>query len=84
MIFLKPPKFSRSARIRENGHFLPANSFHIRKQYLTGEDGPLTVGMNTEGGGRNAMQDPMVMGDAMKGQVTNMLPMIVIGGLVRN
>ena len=68
--------------IRENGHFLPANSFHIRKQYLTGEDGPLTAGKDTEGAVRNPMQDPMQMGDALKGQVTNMLPMIVIGGYV--
>merc|ERR1712130_224767 len=71
-----------SQLIRENGHYLPANSFHIRKQHLTSEEGPLTVGMNTEGAVRNPMQDPMQMGDALKGQMTNMLPMIVIGGWV--
>jgi len=72
----------KSQLIRENGHYLPANSFHIRKQHLTSEEGPLTVGMNTEGAVRNPMQDPMQMGDALKGQMTNMLPMIVIGGWV--
>lgn len=72
----------KSAVLRENGRFLPANSFLIRKQYLTGDEGPLTVGMNTEGTARNPMQDPTQMGDMMKGQVMNILPMMVMGGWV--
>ena len=70
----------RSNLLRENGHLLPENSYHIRKQYLTDENGPLTIGRDTEREVRNPMQDPMQMGDQLKGQMTNMLPMIVIGG----
>jgi hypothetical protein len=70
----------RSALLRENGHFLPANSFEIRKRHLIGEQGALTIGKDTEGAVKNPMQDPSMMGDQLKGQMTNMLPMIVIGG----
>jgi len=72
----------RSALLRENGHFLPANSFEIRKRHLIGEQGALTIGKDTEGAVKNPMQDPSMMGDQLKGQMTNMLPMIVIGGWV--
>jgi len=72
----------KSNLLRENGHLLPENSYHIRKQYLTDENGPLTIGRDTEREVRNPMQDPMQMGDQLKGQMTNMLPMIVIGGWV--
>ena len=66
--------------LRENGHYLPEQAFYLRKQHLTGDDGALTEGKDTEKEARNPMQDPTQMGDQMKGQITNMLPMMVIGG----
>jgi len=72
----------KSAMLRENGHFLPEQAFYMRKQHLTGDEGALTEGKDTEKEARNPMQDPTQMGDQMKGQITNMLPMMVIGGWV--
>ena len=68
--------------LRENGHYLPEQAFYLRKQHLTGDEGALTEGKDTEKEARNPMQDPTQMGDQMKGQITNMLPMMVIGGYV--
>ena len=35
---------TRSAMLRENGHFLPEQAFYMRKQHLTGDEGALTEG----------------------------------------
>ena len=68
--------------LRENGRYLPEQAFYMRRQRLTGEDGALTEGKDTEREARNPMQDPGQMGEQMKGQITNMVPMMVIGGWV--
>jgi len=72
----------KSQLLRENGHFLPENSYYIRRQIMTDDNGALTIGKETEKDARNPMQDPMQMGDQLKTQMTNMLPMMLIGGWV--
>lgn len=70
----------RARSLRENCGYIPKNSFLIRKQAFNKEDGyllqkrpPVT---------QNMMTDPSMMTDMLKGNLTNVLPMIVIGGWI--
>ena len=71
--------------LRENGKFLPRSSYLMRRQYFNdSEDGILSVAMKrtTNAPAPNPMSDPTMMTEMLKGNVTNVLPMIVIGGWI--
>lgn len=71
----------RAKLLRENGKYLPKNSFLMRRHaFNKQEDGYLT--QNRPAVTQNAMTDPSVMTDMLKGNVTNVLPMIIIGGWI--
>lgn len=71
----------RSRLLRENAKYLPKSAFNMRKQcfncqdtgYLTQKRAPAT---------QNMMTDPTMMSEMLKGNITNVLPMIIIGGWI--
>jgi len=73
----------RCRMLRENGHYLPKPSFQMRKNFFLREDGIINKGREQAGQARNPMTDPSMMTDMVKGNVLNVLPMIVIGGWIQ-
>ncbi|TKR64567.1 hypothetical protein L596_025077 [Steinernema carpocapsae] len=72
----------RSRLLRLNGHVLPAKSFAMRKKFFCDEDkGYFVLGQEREGVGPNPM-DPSTMVEMLKGNMMNMIPMIVVGGWI--
>ncbi len=73
----------RSRVLRENGRLLPRQSFLMRKHFLNNEDsGVLKEKLSRAAPPPNPMTDPSMMTDMLKGNLTNVLPMIVIGGWI--
>ncbi|CAJ0928972.1 unnamed protein product, partial [Mesorhabditis belari] len=73
----------RSRLLRENGRFLPRSSFNMRRQFLAHEEnGYLSKAMKKPSKGSNPMADPSAMTEMMKGNMLNMVPMIVVGGWI--
>ncbi|CAH1783148.1 unnamed protein product [Owenia fusiformis] len=68
----------RSRLLRENGKYLPRSAFRMRKAFLEGK----LKGIKREPVQKNPMTDPSMMTDMLKGNLTNVLPMIVIGGWI--
>ncbi|CAH0547330.1 unnamed protein product [Brassicogethes aeneus] len=71
----------RARLLRENSKYIPKSSFLIRRfafnkeedGYLTQKRPPVT---------QNMMTDPAMMSDMLKGNLTNVLPMIIVGGWI--
>ncbi len=73
----------RSRLLRENGKYLPKHSFLMRRQYFNNEEsGYFKVSLKRPSNAPNPMTDPSMMTDMLKGNVTNVLPMILIGGWI--
>ncbi|XP_045462837.1 ER membrane protein complex subunit 3 [Harmonia axyridis] len=71
----------RAKLLRENAKYIPKNSFLMRKgAFNKEEEGYLT--QKRPNNNQNVMTDPSVMTDMLKGNVTNVLPMIIIGGWI--
>lgn len=71
----------RARILRENAKYIPKNSFLMRRQHFNSEE----TGYLTEKRppvSQNIMTDPTMMTDMLKGNVANVLPMIVIGGWI--
>ncbi|XP_068917509.1 ER membrane protein complex subunit 3-like [Tenebrio molitor] len=72
---------TRARILRENAKFIPKNSFLMRRQaFNKEEDGYLT--RRRPPVSQNIITDPSLMTDMLKGNLTNVLPMIVIGGWI--
>ncbi|XP_015795847.1 ER membrane protein complex subunit 3 [Tetranychus urticae] len=73
----------RSRFLRENGKYIPKQSFLMRRHYLNNEEtGYLKAGSRRPAQAPNPMSDPSMMTDMLKGNLTNVLPMILIGGWI--
>ncbi|VDN58356.1 unnamed protein product [Dracunculus medinensis] len=73
----------RCRLLRENGRFIPKSSFLMRKNFLIAEEsGYITKGMERLSQMQNPMADPSMMTDMLKGNLLNVLPMIIIGGWI--
>ncbi|KAK9731351.1 Integral membrane protein EMC3/TMCO1-like [Popillia japonica] len=71
----------RSRILRENARFIPKSSFNMRRLvFNNAENGYLT--QKRENAAPNMMTDPSMMTDMLKGNITNVLPMIIIGGWI--
>lgn len=71
----------RSRILRENARFIPKSSFNMRRHVFNNqENGYLT--QKRENAAPNMMTDPSMMTDMLKGNITNVLPMIIIGGWI--
>lgn len=68
--------------MRENCKYIPRNAFVTRRYaFNKEEDGYLTQKRpNTHT--QNMMTDPTMMTDMLKSNLTNVLPMIIIGGWI--
>lgn len=74
----------RSRALRENARYLPKQSFLMRRHYFNHEETGIlkTQQKNRPAAASNPMTDPSMMTDMLKGNLTNVLPMIVIGGWI--
>lgn len=71
----------RARMLRENAKYLPKSAFVMRRQAFNNEEtGYLT--QKRPQVTQNIMTDPTMMTDMLKGNVANVLPMIVIGGWI--
>ncbi|KAK8783020.1 ER membrane protein complex subunit 3 [Amblyomma americanum] len=72
----------RSRFLRENGKYIPKQSFLMRKNFFNNEETGYFKTQKRTPVMQNPMTDPSVMTDMLKGNLTNVLPMIVIGGWI--
>ncbi|CAB3367060.1 ER membrane protein complex subunit 3 [Cloeon dipterum] len=72
----------RARLLRENGKFLPKQSFLMRRHFFNDENTGYFKTQKRPPAATNPMTDPSVMTEMLKGNVTNVLPMIVIGGWI--
>ena len=74
----------RSRMLRENCKFISKNSYAMRKNLFNNEErGLLVQAQKTDAPANpNPMMNPDMMGDMMKGNLTNVLPMIAVGGWI--
>lgn len=73
----------RARLLRENGKYLPKSSYMMRRHFFNNaENGYLTVAKNRPSVQPNPMNDPGMMSDMLKSNLTNMLPTILIGGWI--
>ncbi|CAN2389213.1 ER membrane protein complex subunit [Pristimantis euphronides] len=72
----------RSRILRENGKYIPRQSFLVRKFYFNDAETGFFKKTKRKVVQRNPMTDPSMMTEMMKGNLTNVLPMILIGGWI--
>jgi len=72
----------RSRCLREHGKYIPKQSFLMRRQFFNSEEAGYFKTQKRAAVNQNPMTDPSMMTDMLKGNVTNVLPMIVIGGWI--
>uniref|UniRef100_V9L846 ER membrane protein complex subunit 3 n=1 Tax=Callorhinchus milii TaxID=7868 RepID=V9L846_CALMI len=72
----------RSRVLRENGKYIPRQSFVMRKHYFNDMDCGFFKKTKRKIVPKNPMTDPSMLTEMMKGNVTNVLPMILIGGWI--
>jgi len=73
----------RSRLLKENGKYIPKQSFLMRRHYFNNEEtGYFKVSQQRNTPAPNPMTDPSMMTDMLKGNLTNVLPMILIGGWI--
>jgi len=72
----------RSRVLRENGKYLPEHSFQMRRQFFNDEDSGYFKTQKRTATAPNPMSDPNMMTEMLKGNITNVLPMILIGGWI--
>jgi hypothetical protein len=72
----------RSRALRENAKYLPKQSFLMRRHFFNNEENGILKTQQRNVAPPNPMTDPSMMTDMLKGNLTNVLPMIVIGGWI--
>jgi len=74
----------RSRLLRQNGKYLPKQGYLMRRHFLSNaETGYLKAADKRPAQpAANPMTDPSMMTEMLKGNLTNVLPMIVIGGWI--
>lgn len=72
----------RSRVLRDHGKYIPIESFIMRRDFFNNEETGVLKVEKPQAPAKNPMQDPTMMMDMLKGNLTNVLPMIVIGGWI--
>lgn len=71
----------RSRMLRENGKYLPKQSFQMRRHFFNNEESGYLKTVK-RAAAPQPMTDPNMMVEMLKGQLTNVVPMIAIGGWI--
>lgn len=72
----------RARVLRENGKYLCDHSYEMRKAFFNDEENGYFKTQKRSAPAQNPMADPSMMTEMLKGNVTNVLPMILIGGWI--
>lgn len=72
----------RSRLLRENGKYIPKQAFLMRKHFFNNEETGYFKTQKRPPTMQNPMTDPSMTTDMLKGNLTNVLPMILIGGWI--
>ncbi|XP_072422579.1 ER membrane protein complex subunit 3-like isoform X2 [Chiloscyllium punctatum] len=72
----------RSQNLREYGKYLPQQSFLMRKHFFNNAESGFFRRTRRKVVPRNPITDPRMLTDMMKANLTNVLPMILIGGWI--
>lgn len=72
----------RSRMLRENGRYISKQGFYMRRHYFNNEENGYFKTQKRTAPAQTAMPDPSMMTEMLKGNVTNVLPMVVIGGWI--
>ncbi|XP_038638114.1 ER membrane protein complex subunit 3-like [Scyliorhinus canicula] len=72
----------RSRSLREHGKYLPRQSFIMRKHFFNNAETGFFKKTKRKVAPKSPMMDPSMLTDMMKGNLTNVLPMILIGGWI--
>lgn len=72
----------RSRNLRENGKYIPKQSFLMRRHFFNDEEVGYFKTQRRNAVSQNPMTDPSMMTEMLKGNLTNVIPMIMIGGWI--
>lgn len=72
----------RARNLRENGKYIPKQSFLMRRHFFNNEEVGYFKTQKRSAVAQNPMTDPSMMTDMLKGNLTNVVPMIMIGGWI--
>lgn len=72
----------RSRSLRENAKYIPYEAFEARRHFFNDEEEGYFKTQDKKGPVKNPISDPTMMVDMAKGNITNVLPMILIGGWI--
>nr|XP_060618770.1 ER membrane protein complex subunit 3-like [Anolis sagrei ordinatus] len=73
---------ARSRLLRENGRFLTPQGFLMRKHYFNNPESGFFRKTKRKIQPRNPLTDPTMVMEMMKGNIVNVLPMILVGGWI--
>ncbi|XP_060108485.1 ER membrane protein complex subunit 3-like [Heteronotia binoei] len=73
---------ARSRLLRENGRFLTPQGFLMRKHYFNNPESGFLRKTKRKIQPRNPLTDPTMVTEMMKGNIVNVLPMILVGGWI--
>uniref|UniRef100_A0A3Q3WDQ0 ER membrane protein complex subunit 3 n=1 Tax=Mola mola TaxID=94237 RepID=A0A3Q3WDQ0_MOLML len=82
LVFVFSQVLLRSRILRENGKYIPRQSFAMRKHYFNNAETGFFKTVKRRVVPKNPMTDTSMLTDMMKGNLTNVLPMILIGGWI--
>ncbi|XP_022206288.1 ER membrane protein complex subunit 3 [Nilaparvata lugens] len=68
--------------LRENGKYIQRQAFQMRRHFFNNEETGYFKTQKRVAVTQNPMADPSLMTDMLKGNITNVLPMIMIGGWI--
>ncbi|XP_051865816.1 ER membrane protein complex subunit 3-like [Pristis pectinata] len=72
----------RSRILREHGKYIPRQSFVMRKHFFNDAESGFFKKTKRKVVPKNPMTDPSMVTEMVKGNLTNVLPMILIGGWI--
>ncbi|VVC29931.1 ER membrane protein complex subunit 3,Integral membrane protein EMC3/TMCO1-like [Cinara cedri] len=72
----------RSRMLRENGRYISKQGFYMRRHFFNNEENGYFKTQKRTVPAQTAMPDPSMMTEMLKGNITNVLPMVVIGGWI--